>query len=41
MQQSILEADQEEDNEEAGEINDNEINEILAGNDNEIKVFQC
>jgi hypothetical protein len=29
MQQSILEADQEEENEEASDMNDNELNEIF------------
>ncbi|EJD04470.1 SNF2-family ATP dependent chromatin remodeling factor snf21 [Fomitiporia mediterranea MF3/22] len=37
---SILEADQEEDNEESGDMNDDEINEIIARNDNEIEVFK-
>ncbi|KAG2063254.1 hypothetical protein BDR04DRAFT_1235555 [Suillus decipiens] len=34
-QRSILEADQEEENEEAGDMNDGELNEMLARNDKE------
>ncbi|CDO74808.1 hypothetical protein BN946_scf185001.g56 [Trametes cinnabarina] len=36
---SILEADQEEENEEAGDMNDDEINEIIARSDEEAKLF--
>ncbi|OSD05650.1 hypothetical protein PYCCODRAFT_1384571 [Trametes coccinea BRFM310] len=36
---SILEADQEEENEEAGDMNDDEINEIIARSDDEAKLF--
>ncbi|KAG1719549.1 P-loop containing nucleoside triphosphate hydrolase protein [Suillus lakei] len=36
---SILEADQEEENEEAGDMNDNELNETLARNDGEVEIF--
>ncbi|EIW65238.1 uncharacterized protein TRAVEDRAFT_68776 [Trametes versicolor FP-101664 SS1] len=37
---SILEADQEEENEEAGDMNDDEINELIARSDEETKLFQ-
>jgi hypothetical protein len=37
---SILEVDREEDNEEAGDTNEEEINEIIACNDREIENFQ-
>ncbi|KAG1758019.1 P-loop containing nucleoside triphosphate hydrolase protein [Suillus lakei] len=37
---SILEADQEEENEEAGEMNDDELNETLARNDGEVEIFR-
>ncbi|KAH7883996.1 SNF2 family N-terminal domain-containing protein [Phlebopus sp. FC_14] len=37
---SILEADQEEENEEAGDMNDDELNEMLARSDNEVEVFR-
>ncbi|GJE94222.1 Chromatin structure-remodeling complex subunit snf21 [Phanerochaete sordida] len=37
---SILEADQEEENEEAGDMNDEEINEIIARNDEEVNIFR-
>ncbi|KAI0656799.1 SNF2 family N-terminal domain-containing protein [Cubamyces menziesii] len=37
---SILEADQEEENEEAGDMNDDEINEIIARSDEEAKLFR-
>ncbi|KAI0079061.1 hypothetical protein K474DRAFT_1659535 [Panus rudis PR-1116 ss-1] len=37
---SILEADQEEENEEAGDMNDEEINEIIARNDQEAIIFR-
>jgi ATP-dependent helicase STH1/SNF2 len=36
---SILEADQEEENEEAGDMNDEEINEIIARSDDEARLF--
>ncbi|RPD70775.1 hypothetical protein L226DRAFT_615902 [Lentinus tigrinus ALCF2SS1-7] len=36
---SILEADQEEENEEAGDMNDDEINEIIARSDEEQVIF--
>ncbi|KAI0668688.1 SNF2 family N-terminal domain-containing protein [Trametes maxima] len=36
---SILEADQEEENEEAGDMNDDEINEIISRSDEEQKIF--
>ncbi|RDX51493.1 hypothetical protein OH76DRAFT_1454783 [Lentinus brumalis] len=36
---SILEADQEEENEEAGDMNDDEINEIIARSDEETVLF--
>ncbi|KAG1718560.1 P-loop containing nucleoside triphosphate hydrolase protein [Suillus lakei] len=36
---SILEADQEEENEEAGDMNDDELNETLARNDGEVEIF--
>ncbi|KAH8103254.1 SNF2-family ATP dependent chromatin remodeling factor snf21 [Phellopilus nigrolimitatus] len=37
---SILEADQEEDSEESGDMNDDEINEIIARNDKEVEIFK-
>ncbi|KZT24683.1 hypothetical protein NEOLEDRAFT_1134735 [Neolentinus lepideus HHB14362 ss-1] len=37
---SILEADQDEENEEAGTMNDDEINEIIARNDEEVITFK-
>ncbi|PCH33114.1 hypothetical protein WOLCODRAFT_21769 [Wolfiporia cocos MD-104 SS10] len=37
---SILEADQEEENEEAGDMNDEEINEIIARGDDEQQIFR-
>ncbi|KAF9014915.1 SNF2-family ATP dependent chromatin remodeling factor snf21 [Cyathus striatus] len=37
---SILEADQEEENEEAGDMNDDELNELIARSDNESIVFR-
>ncbi|TFK47940.1 hypothetical protein OE88DRAFT_1664908 [Heliocybe sulcata] len=37
---SILEADQDEENEEAGTMNDDEINEIIARNDQEVVTFK-
>ncbi|KAH7908208.1 SNF2 family N-terminal domain-containing protein [Hygrophoropsis aurantiaca] len=37
---SILEADQEEENEEAGDMNDDELNEMLARNDQEVIIFR-
>jgi ATP-dependent helicase STH1/SNF2 len=40
MQRSILEADQEEENEEAGDMNDEELNMMLARNDGEIVTFR-
>ena len=39
-QRSILEADQEEENEEAGDMNDDEINEIIARSDDEERIFR-
>ncbi|KAI0063151.1 hypothetical protein BV25DRAFT_1824711 [Artomyces pyxidatus] len=36
---SILEADQEEENEEAGDMNDDEINEIISRSDEESRLF--
>ncbi|KAI0825398.1 SNF2 family N-terminal domain-containing protein [Trametes gibbosa] len=36
---SILEADQEEENEEAGDMNDDEINELISRSDEEQKIF--
>ncbi|KAF8546993.1 hypothetical protein OG21DRAFT_1490621 [Imleria badia] len=38
---SILEADQEEENEEAGDMNDDELNEMLARNDEEGVIFRA
>jgi ATP-dependent helicase STH1/SNF2 len=40
MQRSILEADQEEENEEAGDMNDDELNEMLARNDEVVEIFR-
>lgn len=40
MQRSILEADQEEENEESGDMNDEEINEIIARNDEEVELYK-
>ncbi|KAG2345382.1 hypothetical protein BDR05DRAFT_930827 [Suillus weaverae] len=37
---SILEADQEEENEEAGDMNDDELNEMVARNDEEVEIFR-
>ena len=37
---SILEADQEEENEEAGDMNDEEINEIIARGEDEVHIFR-
>ncbi|KIJ59828.1 hypothetical protein HYDPIDRAFT_99946 [Hydnomerulius pinastri MD-312] len=37
---SILEADQEEENEEAGDMNDDELNEMIARNDDEVEIFR-
>ncbi|CCL99639.1 uncharacterized protein FIBRA_01659 [Fibroporia radiculosa] len=37
---SILEADQEEENEEAGDMNDEEINEIISRSDEEERIFR-
>ncbi|KAH6917669.1 SNF2-family ATP dependent chromatin remodeling factor snf21 [Coprinopsis sp. MPI-PUGE-AT-0042] len=37
---SILEADQEEENEEAGDMNDEELNELLARGDHEAQIFR-
>ncbi|KAF9042067.1 SNF2-family ATP dependent chromatin remodeling factor snf21 [Panaeolus papilionaceus] len=37
---SILEADQDEENEEAGDMNDEELNELISRHDHEIKVFR-
>ena len=39
MQRSILEADQEEDNEESGDMNDDELNEIISRSDEEQRIF--
>lgn len=41
MQRSILEADQEEENEEAGDMNDDELNEMVARNDEEVEIFRA
>jgi len=38
---SILEADQEEENEEAGDMNDDELNEMLSRNDDEAVIFRA
>ncbi|KAF9234947.1 SNF2 family N-terminal domain-containing protein [Melanogaster broomeanus] len=38
---SILEADQEEENEEAGDMNDEELNVMLARNDGEVEIFRA
>lgn len=35
-----MEADQEEDNEEAGDMNDEEINELIARDDREVEIFR-
>lgn len=40
IQRSILEADQEEENEEAGDMNDDEINEIIARSDEEANFYR-
>lgn len=40
MKRSILEADQEEENEEAGDMNDEEINEIIARSEEEANIFR-
>lgn len=40
IQRAILEADQEEDNEEAGDMNDEELNELIARDDGEIHFFR-
>ena len=40
VQRSILEADQEEDNEESGDMNDEEINEIITRDDGEVEIFR-
>ncbi|KAG1738616.1 SNF2 family N-terminal domain-containing protein [Suillus paluster] len=37
---SILEADQEEENEEAGDMNDDELNDMLARSDEEVEIFR-
>ncbi|KAG2023767.1 SNF2-family ATP dependent chromatin remodeling factor snf21 [Coprinopsis cinerea AmutBmut pab1-1] len=37
---SILEADQEEENEEAGDMNDDELNELLARGEHEAQIFR-
>ena len=39
LQRSILEADQEEENEEAGDMNDDEINEIISRSEEETTIF--
>ena len=39
FQRSILEADQEEDTEEAGDMNDDELNELIARHKSEIGIF--
>lgn len=40
-QRSILEADQEEENEEAGDMNDDELNEMIARSDEEADIFRA
>ena len=40
VQRSILEADQEEENEEAGDMNDEELNQIIARTDQEVVMFR-
>jgi ATP-dependent helicase STH1/SNF2 len=40
FQRSILEADQEEENEEAGDMNDEELNVMIARTDDEINIFR-
>ncbi|KAJ3514926.1 hypothetical protein NLJ89_g2080 [Agrocybe chaxingu] len=37
---SILETDQDEENEEAGDMNDDELNELIARQDNEVAIFR-
>ncbi|KII86364.1 hypothetical protein PLICRDRAFT_56081 [Plicaturopsis crispa FD-325 SS-3] len=37
---SILDADQEEENEEAGDMNDDELNEMIARNEEEVSIFR-
>ena len=39
FQRSILEADQEEDTEEAGDMNDDELNELIARHKSEIAIY--
>ena len=39
-QRSILEADQEEENEEAGDMNDDELNELIARHESEVAIFR-
>jgi len=39
-QRSILEADQEEENEEAGDMNDEELNELIARHESENVIFR-
>ena len=40
VQRSILEADQEEENEEAGDMNDDELNELIARSEEEGVIFR-
>jgi ATP-dependent helicase STH1/SNF2 len=40
LQRSILEADQEEENEEAGDMNDEELNELIARHEHEGAIFR-
>lgn len=40
MQRSILEADQDEENEEAGDMNDDEINLIISRDEREQEIFR-
>ncbi len=40
IQRSILEADQEEENEEAGDMNDDELNELIARSEEEGALFR-
>ncbi len=40
FKRSILEADQDEDNEEAGDMNDDELNELIARHESETGIFR-
>lgn len=40
LQRGILEADQEEENEEAGDMNDEELNELIHRHEHELEVFR-